>query len=140
MKPTLSADKIGRHDVETGYIRLNDCTDFKQTNCERQADRNTIINPVRSACLTTEKSFAFKYGHVEIVAKLPIGDWLWPGKFKSFSEITIILSHLIRIGQVHGQCEQLFTLFVKMKLTAKLRIIVRLTNTKTTTRNERVNK
>ena len=74
---------MGRYNVETGYIHLNDCTDFKRIHCERQAHGNTIINPVRSACLTTEKSFSFKYGRVEIIAKLPIGDWLWPGKFRS---------------------------------------------------------
>lgn len=61
-------------------MHLDDCTDLNKIYCERQAGGNIIINPVRSARLKTEKSFSFKYGRVEIVAKLPTGDWLWPGK------------------------------------------------------------
>jgi len=28
--------------------------------------------------LRTAESFAFKYGRVEVKAKTPVGDWLWP--------------------------------------------------------------
>lgn len=35
-----------------------------------------IINPIRSARVRTIDSFAFKYGKVEINAKIPAGDWL----------------------------------------------------------------
>ncbi|KAF9039187.1 concanavalin A-like lectin/glucanase domain-containing protein [Panaeolus papilionaceus] len=38
----------------------------------------TIINPVQSARLTTRKSASIKYGRVEVRAKIPTGDWLWP--------------------------------------------------------------
>jgi beta-glucanase (GH16 family) len=38
----------------------------------------TIINPVRSARLTTKGSKSILYGRVEVTAKLPQGDWLWP--------------------------------------------------------------
>ncbi len=31
-----------------------------------------------SGKLTTVNSFAFTYGRVEVKAKLPKGDWLWP--------------------------------------------------------------
>lgn len=37
-----------------------------------------IINPVRSARLTTKGSKSIKYGRVEVVAKMPKGSWLWP--------------------------------------------------------------
>ena len=37
-----------------------------------------MINPIRSARLRSVKSFSFQYGRVEIKAKLPKGDWLWP--------------------------------------------------------------
>lgn len=88
---------------------MNDCTNFKKTNCERQADGYTIINPVRSACLTTEKSFSFKYGRVEIIAKLPLGDWLWPGKnLDQLNKLLLLNLNLYGIGQVHGQCEFVF--------------------------------
>lgn len=37
-----------------------------------------IINPVRSARLTTAGKKTIRYGRVEISAKMPAGDWLWP--------------------------------------------------------------
>jgi len=38
----------------------------------------TIINPVQSARLSTRKTASMKYGRVEVVAKIPTGDWMWP--------------------------------------------------------------
>ncbi|XP_031626730.1 beta-1,3-glucan-binding protein-like [Contarinia nasturtii] len=78
IKPTLTANKIGYDAVENGYVRLDDCTDPNKEHCERRAGGDIIINPVRSARLTTAKSFSFKYGRVEVIAKTPQGDWLWP--------------------------------------------------------------
>jgi beta-glucanase (GH16 family) len=37
-----------------------------------------ILNPIMSARLRSVKSFAFKYGRLEIKAKMPKGDWIWP--------------------------------------------------------------
>jgi beta-glucanase (GH16 family) len=37
-----------------------------------------IINPVQSARLNTLGKKTITYGRVEVVAKLPKGDWLWP--------------------------------------------------------------
>lgn len=82
IKPTLTSDKIGSYQVENGYISLNDCTDLNKENCYRKAGGNVIINPVRSARLNTKDTFSFKYGRVEVIAKAPLGDWLWPGKDK----------------------------------------------------------
>ena len=76
--PTLTANKIGQNAVENDHVRLNGCTDQNKANCERQAGGNTIINPVKSARLRTHESFSFKYGRVEVIAKTPQGDWLWP--------------------------------------------------------------
>ena len=42
------------------------------------ATSGSVINPVQSARLTTRLSHHITYGKVEIVAKLPRGDWLWP--------------------------------------------------------------
>lgn len=44
---------------------------------------NNILNPVRSARLHTRNSFSFKYGKIEVIAKMPTGDWMWPGKHRS---------------------------------------------------------
>lgn len=54
------------------------CTNAEWFGCERQATPDAPINPIRSARLRTIDSFSFKYGQVEIVAKMPAGDWLWP--------------------------------------------------------------
>lgn len=35
-------------------------------------------NPIQSARVRTAQSFTFKYGRVEVRAKMPRGDWLWP--------------------------------------------------------------
>lgn len=80
ISPTMTVDKIGNDALENGHIHLNDCNDANPANCDRQAGGNKIINPVRSARLLTEKSFSFKYGRVEVIAKIPEGDWLWPGE------------------------------------------------------------
>lgn len=81
MKPTITAKKIGFNGVEHGHVSLAGfCTDKNNYNCERQAGGDVIINPVRSARMNTKKSFSFKYGRVEVLAKTPTGNWLWPGK------------------------------------------------------------
>lgn len=79
IRPTLTADKIGYNTIEYGRVHLDDCTDPNEANCDCTASgRNAIINPVRSARLRTPETFSFKYGHVEVFAKAPQGDWLWP--------------------------------------------------------------
>ncbi|KAK0213777.1 GH16 beta-1,3-glucan recognition protein [Armillaria fumosa] len=37
-----------------------------------------IINPVQSARLSTRSSANIRYGKVEVRAKIPTGDWMWP--------------------------------------------------------------
>lgn len=89
IKPTLTADEFGEDFLTRGTINLNQgspkdgCTDdpgFAKTffGCKRTGSPDRILNPVRSARLRTKDTFAFKYGKVEIRAKLPAGDWLWP--------------------------------------------------------------
>ncbi|KAG1740932.1 concanavalin A-like lectin/glucanase domain-containing protein [Suillus lakei] len=42
------------------------------------AQSGTVINPVMSGRLNTRGKQTLKYGRVEVKAKLPQGDWLWP--------------------------------------------------------------
>ncbi|KAG6890189.1 hypothetical protein C0995_010894 [Termitomyces sp. Mi166 len=42
------------------------------------ATAGTIINPVQSARISTRRSASIKFGMVEVRAKIPRGDWLWP--------------------------------------------------------------
>jgi beta-glucanase (GH16 family) len=43
-----------------------------------QPPQTSIPHPVNSARLRTRDAFSFKYGRLEISARLPVGDWLWP--------------------------------------------------------------
>ena len=44
----------------------------------RQGGQPNVLNPAKSASLRTVQSFSFRYGKVEVRARLPKGDWLWP--------------------------------------------------------------
>ncbi|XP_047476670.1 beta-1,3-glucan-binding protein-like [Penaeus chinensis] len=54
------------------------CTANIYSGCSRTGSSADIINPIVSARLRTLSSFAFRYGRIEIRAKMPRGDWLWP--------------------------------------------------------------
>lgn len=56
------------------------CTSFvdPKQECERQAGSKRILPPVVSARFRSKKSFSFKHGRVEIRAKMPKGDWIFP--------------------------------------------------------------
>ncbi|KAG6380018.1 glycoside hydrolase family 16 protein [Boletus reticuloceps] len=99
--PTLTSDIIGMDNVLNGYtFNLTDCT-YNDTNPEAlpggsnsstpdanayyqacgavsNSTSGTVINPVQSARITTRNSASIRYGRVEVRAKLPRGDWLWP--------------------------------------------------------------
>lgn len=67
-----------------GNVNLtnNGCTATSQMDANCYAITNftakTIVNPVRSARLSTRGNISLKYGKVEVYAKLPVGKWLWP--------------------------------------------------------------
>ncbi|CAH1155650.1 unnamed protein product [Phaedon cochleariae] len=84
IKPTLVADDYGNDFLYSGTIDLNggspadQCTNPQWYGCVRSGSSTNILNPIKSARIRSLESFAFKYGKVEIRAKLPSGDWLWP--------------------------------------------------------------
>ncbi|KAF2730708.1 concanavalin A-like lectin/glucanase [Polyplosphaeria fusca] len=53
-------------------------TDIKQCSIRSNATTGLVVPPVRSARLSTKGKKSIKYGRVEVVAKMPKGDWLWP--------------------------------------------------------------
>ncbi|PQE03298.1 glycoside hydrolase family 16 protein [Rutstroemia sp. NJR-2017a BBW] len=55
----------------TSNINLNCVTYTNTTN-------GTIVQPVKSARINTKLGASIKYGKVEVRAKIPKGDWLWP--------------------------------------------------------------
>ncbi|KAF9532826.1 concanavalin A-like lectin/glucanase domain-containing protein [Crepidotus variabilis] len=100
--PTLTGDNIGSDAVFDGTVyNITDCT-FNLTrpnngyityqgqqvfdtqsylkSCSAVSNKTaaTVINPVQSARLTTKYSANIRYGRVEVRAKMPNGDWMWP--------------------------------------------------------------
>lgn len=52
---------------------------FDYPGCERLAGAGgNYLNPIQSARLRTINSASIRYGKVEVRARLPEGDWLWP--------------------------------------------------------------
>lgn len=84
--PSLTDEVLAEDQIVNGYT-LNftadgTCTSPFLANCVAVSNTSTIpktiINPVQSARLTTQGKFSMKYGKIEIRAKMPVGDWLWP--------------------------------------------------------------
>uniref|UniRef100_A0A093V4X5 Beta-1,3-glucan-binding protein n=1 Tax=Talaromyces marneffei PM1 TaxID=1077442 RepID=A0A093V4X5_TALMA len=81
---TTNATDITNAQLFNGYtLNLTQqgvCTTNNLVDCVRVSNISTgaIINPVRSARLTTKGKHNITYGKIEVTAKLPRGDWLWP--------------------------------------------------------------
>lgn len=75
IKPSILPEDF----VRTGNLQLRDCTGIHGTKeCGHQAATYLILPPVQSARINTLESFTFRYGIIEIVARMPVGDWLVP--------------------------------------------------------------
>lgn len=79
IRPSMTTDRFGQ-DIVTANLNLNTrCTGKKNTSdCVREALAYNILSPVITGKLTTRDRFAFKFGRIDIRAKLPAGDWLCP--------------------------------------------------------------
>lgn len=84
IKPSLLADESGNDFLYSGTLDINggspadECTNPAWYGCIRTGNKDSALNPIKSARIRTLNSFSFKYGKVEVNAKLPAGDWLWP--------------------------------------------------------------
>ncbi|EIM84966.1 glycoside hydrolase family 16 protein [Stereum hirsutum FP-91666 SS1] len=79
--PTLTSDVIGRDAIFDGYTyNLTGCTNTNLTACGAVSNQTTgtVINPVMSARISTKGKKSIRYGRVEVRAKIPTGDWMWP--------------------------------------------------------------
>ncbi|CAA9960222.1 hypothetical protein P3342_005655 [Pyrenophora teres f. teres] len=79
IKPTLQDEKFIINNT-TMDIRDMGCTGSQWQDCYTGTNttNGTIVNPVKSGRINTKLGANIKYGRVEVVAKLPRGDWLWP--------------------------------------------------------------
>ncbi|CAL7943945.1 unnamed protein product [Xylocopa violacea] len=78
IKPVLLEDIYGENITTYGSLIVSDCTSIVPAECSRRATSFNILPPVLSSRLTTKESFSFRYGKIEIRAKFPEGDWLYP--------------------------------------------------------------
>lgn len=61
-------------------LQGNGCTGSTFSACVAATNttNGTIVNPVKSGRINTKLGASIKYGRIEVEAKLPDGDWLWP--------------------------------------------------------------
>nr|AOV81831.1 3-glucan binding protein [Anopheles coluzzii] len=84
IRPTLLADDTGEAFLSSGTLNIHggqpadQCTSAMFWGCERTGSPTNLINPIKSARVRTVNSFNFKYGRMEVRARMPTGDWLWP--------------------------------------------------------------
>lgn len=80
IKPSFTSDIYGEEFLFNGRVVIppNECTESYNYGCDRTGSSDHPINPIRSARIDTKNSFSFKYGTLEIRAKMPAGDWIWP--------------------------------------------------------------
>lgn len=78
IKPIILEDSYGEDATAFGKLELAGCTSIIPEECVRQAMAYSILPPVISARLNTKNRFSFKYGKIEIRAKFPEGDWIYP--------------------------------------------------------------
>ncbi|KAI9149182.1 Beta-1,3-glucan-binding protein [Paramyrothecium foliicola] len=84
--PTLTNETtdITNDDLYSGYtldlLKDGSCSSRRNTSCIIKSNpvQGNMIPPIRSARLTTQGKKSIRYGKVEVVAKLPKGDWIWP--------------------------------------------------------------
>jgi len=84
IKPGLTEDRYGEGFVTNGVVNLwggsdaNQCTQNEWYGCERVGNAQNALNPTVSARIRSSRGFNFQYGRVEVRARMPKGDWLWP--------------------------------------------------------------
>jgi beta-glucanase (GH16 family) len=80
IKPSLQDASLVESDNVLDLRKDNICTSDVWSNCltSTNTTNGTIVPPVKSGRINTSRSKSIKYGRVEVTAKLPKGDWLWP--------------------------------------------------------------
>ncbi|KAF2136574.1 glycoside hydrolase family 16 protein [Aplosporella prunicola CBS 121167] len=80
IKPTLQDQHLIDTNTVVNLTKEGICSSDIWYNCvtSTNSTNGTIVNPVKSARLSTKRGASIKYGRVEVVAKIPAGDWLWP--------------------------------------------------------------
>ncbi|KAL2022969.1 hypothetical protein VTK56DRAFT_4184 [Thermocarpiscus australiensis] len=82
IKATLQDDSLMQKDNTINLLEDGTCTSTDPKYCiaatNTTAGNSSIVPPVLSSRINTKPGASIKYGRVEVTAKLPAGDWLWP--------------------------------------------------------------
>ncbi|KAK3331368.1 glycoside hydrolase family 16 protein [Apodospora peruviana] len=82
IKATPEDDDKLRKEYKIDLLSDKTCTSTSRLACIAMtnvtAGNSSIVPPVLSGRINTRKGATIKYGRVEVTAKLPAGDWLWP--------------------------------------------------------------
>ncbi|KAF9119018.1 hypothetical protein BGW39_000669 [Mortierella sp. 14UC] len=86
IRPTLTEYRIGVPALHNGGVMDmwgsdpgTQCTGNYDYGCFRVAGAGgNILNPVQSGLVRSVNSFKFRFGKVEVRAKMPKGKWIWP--------------------------------------------------------------
>ncbi|RCI12096.1 hypothetical protein L249_0882 [Ophiocordyceps polyrhachis-furcata BCC 54312] len=75
------ADKMERDNV-MDLLADGSCTSTERASCvaatNTTAGNVTVVPPTKSGRINSRRGARLRYGRVEVTAKLPEGDWLWP--------------------------------------------------------------
>jgi beta-glucanase (GH16 family) len=80
IKPTLQNEDLITKNNVINLTEAGTCTSNMWFNCVATTNttNGTIVNPVKSARINTKAGASIQYGRIEVTAKMPKGDWLWP--------------------------------------------------------------
>lgn len=79
LKPTQTSDKFGEEFLTNGTMDVTEiwgtCTNSDRYGCVREG-KNGLLPPIMSGKVKSKKTI--KFGRVDVRAKIPKGDWIWP--------------------------------------------------------------
>lgn len=81
IKPTLTDLAYNVEGASVNLTSLGQCTvNYTKEDCfaQRNSTSGAFINAVQSGRLTTQYKHIMRYGRIEVSAKLPLGDFMWP--------------------------------------------------------------
>ncbi|XP_045766767.1 beta-1,3-glucan-binding protein-like [Maniola jurtina] len=79
IKPELTDSRFGDVYIGGEWDLTSSCTgQVGSEECYLQSSGANILPPVTSGKITTRNRFSFKYGRIDVRAKLPAGNWLIP--------------------------------------------------------------
>lgn len=116
IKPTLTDSSLNVEGVSVNLTASGQCTvPYVKQDCfaQRNSTSGAFINAVQSGRLVTKGKHTMRYGRLEVNAKTPLGDWMWPaiwllpednvyGIWPASGEIDIIESRGNKIGYPGG--------------------------------------